>query len=106
MYGVDGSDVIGILIDEMIDKIVEGMAAAIPGADIILFIYKAVDFVFDVAGYVQLISKIINNIRASHDIVTILTGAAELSLLVAVPILFMVMIFNIIVRLVRRFAKA
>lgn len=67
---------------------------------------KVVVTIYELFGLAELISNAIEKIRFARSIPGVVCGLLEFCFLAAIPVLFMVMAFNILLRLVRKYLQA
>ena len=100
-----GTEIFDFTLGEIIGRIIEDcLSVFFPGPVSTAYgIFDLISTFFDVAG---LINRTIENIRYSHSLPGVVLGVFQLCIISAVPVAFIVISFNIVVRLVRKFIKA
>ena len=100
-----GTEIFEFAFGEIIERIIQDcLSVFFPGP--VSTAYGIFDFIstfFDVVG---LINRVIEYIRYSHTIAGVLLGVFQLCIIAILPVLFIVILFNVVVRLVRRFIEA
>jgi hypothetical protein len=99
-----GGDITEFVIGELIGNIIKDFVAVFfPGVGSTL--YGIYDFFSTVFDFVGLVNRIIDYIKFSNSLAGVLLGIVQLSILAVIPVLIIVILFNVVIRLIRRFVK-
>jgi hypothetical protein len=100
-----GGEVVEFVLGEFVGNIIKDFIAVFfPGA--VSTAYGIYDFISTVFDFFGTINRIIDYINYCNSLPGVILGVLQLCLVSAIPVLILVLLFNVIVRLVRRFLKA